>query len=153
MEGWGTMTLYEEQLNHFFVTVFNDILRLEESSLAKGSHKQLSVSEMHVIEAVCNSQEETNTMKALSDKLKITASSLTIAVKTLEQKGYLIRKKSETDKRKVYVTATETAKVANLEHAKFHRELVSSITKELNETEILSLTTALRTLHHFFIST
>jgi DNA-binding MarR family transcriptional regulator len=146
-----TMTLQEEQLNHFFVTVFNDILRLEETSLAKGPHKQLSVSEMHVIEAVCNNQEEANTMKELSEKLKITASSLTIAVKTLEQKGYLNREKSKTDKRKVYVKPTEIAKVANLEHAKFHKELVSSITKELNETEILSLTTALKTLHHFFV--
>ena len=146
------MTLHEEQLNHFFVTVFNDILRQEETSLAKGPHKQLSVSEMHVIEAVCNSQEETNTMKELSKKLMITASSLTISVKTLEQKGYLTRKKSETDKRKVYVTATEIAQAANREHAEFHVDLVSSITKELNETEVLSLTSALKTLHQFFIA-
>ncbi len=144
------MTLHQEQLNHFFVTVFNDILHLEEASLAKGPHKQLSVSEMHVIEAVCNNQEESNTMKELSKILRITASSLTIAVKKLEQKGYLIRKKSETDKRKVYVTATEIAKAANVEHAKYHKELVESITNKLNETEIESLIAALKTLHHFF---
>lgn len=146
------MTLQEEQLNHFFVTVFNDILRLEESSLAKGPHKQLSISEMHVIEAVCSKQGEANTMKELSEKLRITASSLTIAVKTLEQKGYLIREKSKMDKRKVYVTATELAKAANTVHGKYHKELVRSITKELNEDQILSLTSALKTLHQFFIT-
>lgn len=141
----------EEQLNHFFVTVFNDILRLEETSLAKGIHKQLSMSEMHVIEAVCNSQDqEANTMKELSSKLNITASSLTIAVKTLEQKGYLTRKKSESDKRKVYVSPTEIAKAANKDHAKYHEALVKSIMKELKEPEILALTTALETLHRFF---
>lgn len=145
------MTVIEERLNEFFVHVFNDILRLEETSLAKGAHKQLSVSEMHVIEAVCNSQqEESNTMKELSSKLRITASSLTIAVKTLEQKGYLLRKKSELDKRKVYVSATELAKAAYREHAKFHEALVCSISKELKEDELLTLTSALENLHHFF---
>lgn len=147
------MTKTEEQLNHFFVTVFNDIIRMEEASLAKGSHKQLSVSEMHVIEAVCHSQEEeANTMKELSSKLMITASSLTIAVKTLELKGYLIRKKSNADKRKVYVSATEVAKAANKEHARFHEALVKSIIKELKEPEISALTSALEILHGFFIT-
>lgn len=46
------MTQHEAQLNGFLVNVFNDILRLEEASIRKGPCKNLSVSEMHVLEAV-----------------------------------------------------------------------------------------------------
>ena len=46
------MSMYEEQLNTFLVNVFNNILRLEEASLAKGDFRNLSINELHVIEAV-----------------------------------------------------------------------------------------------------
>lgn len=145
------MNHYEAQLNEFFVTIFNDILRLEEGSLAKGKHKVLSVNEMHVIEAVYNSEkEDKNTMKELSERLSITASSLTIAVKTLEQKGYLVRNRAESDKRKVYVCTTEIAKDAYQEHYEFHEKLIGSVSDKLNEAEIAALTLALGTLHRFF---
>ncbi len=145
------MNVHEAQLNDFFVSIFNDILRLEEGSLAKGKHKVLSVNEMHVIEAVYNSErEDINTMKELSKRLMITASSLTIAVKTLEQKGYLIRNRAESDKRKVYVCTTEIAKDAYLEHLRFHENLIASVSEQLNEAEIAALTLALGTLHRFF---
>ncbi len=145
------MNAYEAQLNHFFVTIFNDILRLEEGSLAKGNHSILSVNEMHVIEAVYSSEtEEKNTMKELSERLMITASSLTIAVKTLEQKGYLIRNRAQSDKRKVYVCTTEIAKDAYQEHLAFHEKLIASVSEQLNEAEIAALTLALGTLHRFF---
>jgi DNA-binding MarR family transcriptional regulator len=145
------LNVYESQLNDFFVTIFNDILRLEEGSLAKGKHNILSVNEMHVIEAVYNSEsEDKNTMKELSERLLITASSLTIAVKTLEQKGYLIRNRAQTDKRRVYVCTTEIAKDAYQEHRAFHEKLIGNVSEQLNEAEIAALTLALGTLHRFF---
>ena len=146
------MTLQEEQLNYFLVHVFNHILRIEEESLSKGKYKDLSINEMHVIEAVCNCEkEQMNTMKELSKRLMITASSLTISVKCLEQKGYLIRTKAETDKRKVFVSSTQSGKDAYKEHAKFHHALVKSITGELKEEEMITLNLALGRLDEFFM--
>ena len=145
------MTPYEEQLNLFFVKVFNDILRLEEESMTKVEHKNLSLSEIHVIEAVCDSEGfEQNTMKELSKQLRITASSLTIAVKTLEQKGYLIRNKSDSDKRKVMVCSTPLARRVNEDHKAFHRKLIESVSHTLKDDELAALTTALETMHRFF---
>lgn len=147
------MNIYEQQLNDFFVDIFNDILRLEEESLAKGNFKNLSVNEIHVIEAVCDSEADgTNTMKLLSNKLMITASSLTIAVKTLEQKGYLIRKKDKDDKRKVIVISTDLGNEAYEHHKLFHKDLIASVSETLNEAEMAALTLALGTLHRFFIT-
>ncbi|MEG0306431.1 MAG: MarR family transcriptional regulator [Clostridium sp.] len=147
------MTIYEDQLNDFFINIFNDILRLEEESLAKGHFENLSVNEMHVIEAVCDGESNcSNTMKSLSNKLMITASSLTISVKTLEQKGYLTREKDTEDKRKVLVVSTKIAKDAYDHHKEFHRNLIASVSETLNEVELAALTLALGTLHRFFIT-
>ena len=48
----------EAQLNRFLVEVFHDVMRLEEQELLKGPFKNLSVSEMHVIEAACDGQDK-----------------------------------------------------------------------------------------------
>lgn len=147
------MNIYEEQLNYFFVNIFNDILRLEEESLAKGKFENLSVNEIHVIEAVHEGEKDkSNTMKELSSRLMITASSLTIAVKTLEQKGYLTRIKDKEDKRKVLVVCTDSALQAYEHHKLFHKNLIESVSKKLNEAELAALTLALGTLHRFFIT-
>ena len=145
------MSINEERLNTFLVNVFNNILRLEEASLAKGEHKNLSVNEMHVIEAVYESlQDGSNSMAEISNRLAVTASTLTTSVKTLEQKGYLIRTKLPSDKRKVMVTPTPLAEKAYISHKEFHNALVKSVSKELSEEEMSTLTQALSTLDHFF---
>lgn len=90
----------EAQLNRFLVEVFHDVMRLEEQELLKGPFKNLSVSEMHVIEAACDGQDKgSNSMAALAARLRVSAGTLTIAVKTLEQKGYLLRERSRSDRR------------------------------------------------------
>ncbi|MFR2590866.1 MAG: hypothetical protein ACLS9Y_10725 [Ruthenibacterium lactatiformans] len=58
------MTQHEAQLNGFLVNVFNDILRLEEASIRKGPCKNLSVSEMHVLEAVEKSSVDASAQRA-----------------------------------------------------------------------------------------
>ena len=73
------MTEAEKKINRFLVDVFNDVLRLEEENLARGPHKNLSVSEMHVLEAVDNAAEGV-TMRELAARLRVTASTLTVAL-------------------------------------------------------------------------
>ena len=47
------MTQQQQMLNRFLVDVFDDILRLEESSLRKHCPR-LSVTELHVLDAVAS---------------------------------------------------------------------------------------------------
>ncbi|MDF2474138.1 MAG: transcriptional regulator, MarR family [Anaerocolumna sp.] len=145
------MNRNEEQLNNFLVELFNDILRLEETSLAKGEFSNLSISEMHVIDAVYEGTVEGyNTMTEIANRLMITASTLTTSVKTLEKKGYLERTKLSSDKRKVIVIPTDLAKKAYESHQQFHKDMVQVITKELSSEELSTLAHVLRTLHKFF---
>ena len=100
------MTQHEAQLNGFLVNVFNDILRLEEASIRKGPCKNLSVSEMHVLEAVEKSSVDASGAAGMAEvaaHLSITSGTLSVAVKTLEQKGYLVRSRGSRDKRRVTV--------------------------------------------------
>lgn len=140
-----------EQLNRFLVEVFHDVLHLEEQALAKGPFKNLSVSEMHVIEAVCDGQrEKQNSMAALAGRLRVSAGTLTIAVKTLEQKGYLMRRRSKEDRRRVLVAATSLGQKAYEVHRQFHARMVASVEARLSPQELQTLAQALSTLHLFF---
>lgn len=147
------MTQHEAQLNGFLVNVFNDILRLEEASIRKGPCKNLSVSEMHVLEAVEKASASTPGgagMAEVAAQLSITSGTLSVAVKTLEQKGYLARARGSRDKRRVTVTLTQAARPALESHATFHEMLVARASARLSEAEIAALSTALASLHTFF---
>ena len=91
--------MQREKINTFLVNAFNTILQLEDRALSS-SHEfsNLSVSEFHVIEAViaCG---DSSSMSAISKRLGITVGSLTVAVKTLANKGYLKREKRLNDMR------------------------------------------------------
>lgn len=139
----------EREINRFLVEVFNDVLHLEEASLAHGPCKNLSVSELHVLEAVQNGGEEPS-MSELAARLRITASTLTIAVKTLEQKGYLIRRRGQQDRRRVTVHLTDRADAALSHHAEFHQHLVEGVCRELGPEQTRDLARALNSLHDFF---
>lgn len=145
------MSIYKAQLNTFLVEVFNDILRFEEANLSTLELNNLTISEIHVIDAIYEGmQDGTNTMAEIANRLMITASTLTTSVKTLEQKGYLVRTKGQSDKRRVMVTPTPQSEKPYQHHKQFHINLVNSVSQNLNEEEIASLTQALSKLHQFF---
>ncbi len=41
-----------EVLNHILVHLFNDIMKVEEKALAQGPFKELTITDMHTIEAI-----------------------------------------------------------------------------------------------------
>lgn len=150
------MTDTEAVLNEFLVTVFNDILRLEEMNLQGGPNKDLSVSEMHVLEAVENAAGESADgagMAEVAAKLAVTSGTLSVAVKTLEQKGYLVRRRACRDKRRVIVDLTEKAVPALRHHTAFHEALVARAAAHLSEQQTQALIAALTSLHEFFTET
>ncbi len=145
------ITEHEEKLNYFLVKVFNEILRIEEDCLQSGEFKDLSVREMHVIEAVCNAENERNNRASdIAEALYISAGTLTTAVALLEKKGCLQRRHDEQDRRIVRLYATGRGKKANEAHQEFHRKMVSDVMDNLTEEEIESLEKGLESLAVFF---
>ena len=114
------VTEAEQKINSFLVDVFNDVLRLEEDDLARGPYKNLSVSEMHVLEAV-DSAAGGETMRELAARLRVTASTL-----------------------------TEAARGALERHAAFHEKLVDRVSRRLTPAQMDQLADTLAALHGFF---
>lgn len=146
------MTAAQEQyLNQFFVHVFNKILALEEQALSRVGESDLSVKELHVLEAVSDMTErECNTMTAVAGELSIRVSSLTTAVNTLVRKGYLERGGVPGDRRVIRVWLTEKGERANELHSRFHARMVEGVAQRLSDMELEILTASLRQLDQFF---
>lgn len=142
------------ELNHFLVKVFNEILRIEEASLRKDQFKNLSVREMHVIEAICTANEKGTSNRAtdIANALRISAGTLTTTVTLLEKKGYLRRRQDEQDKRIIRLYATERGTSANQAHQSFHHEMVMNVMNTLDIEEIEVLIKGLKSLEMFFNS-
>ncbi|MBR4164068.1 MAG: transcriptional regulator [Solobacterium sp.] len=79
---------------------------------------------------ILEGQEEV-TQKELQDMLQIQAGSLSETILKLEKKGYIVRQKSEHDRRKKVVRITEEGKTANRKYRDTKDEIAfSALTKE-----------------------
>ena len=118
-----------ELVHHIIVDVFNDVLKLQEKFLqSKGINR--SISEVHALEAIGNAGKH-NRMPDIANKLDITLSTLSINIKRLIKKGYVVKEIDPDDRRIVHVLLTDSAYDILSIHHEFHEELVSSFFDEL----------------------
>lgn len=137
-----------DSLNSILVKLFNDILGIEQTALITEEFKDISVTDMHIIEAV--GIESPRTMSTISKSLGITMGTLTTGMNALVRKGYVVRNRSEKDRRIVYATLTEKGQAAYQHHRAFHDDMIKSIMKDLNEEEAALLTKTFERLENYF---
>lgn len=137
----------KEKFNAFFVKCFNNILKNEKEML-RGIDKTLSLTEIHVIEAIFNAKEN-NTSKNVAETLRVSPGTLTTSVNTLCHKGYVIKEKDPEDKRISRLSLTEKGLHANEVHARFHEAMIDSILKNSDEKEAEVLVSALEKIQGF----
>jgi DNA-binding MarR family transcriptional regulator len=75
---------------------------------------------------------------------------LTTEINGLVKKGYVIRNRSDKDRRIVYASLTPKGLTAFEHHKNFHTAMVNSIVKDLNEEEAAVLTKTFNRLEDFF---
>jgi DNA-binding MarR family transcriptional regulator len=119
----------KEVINELLVDVFNHILSIENDVLKKRGVK-LSMTEVHVLEAIRNS--EVPTMGSVAQRLRVTLGTLTTSVNVLVRKNYVYRYRDESDRRKVYLKLNESAIDVLKIHDQFHDEMIDSLFKDLN---------------------
>ncbi|MBO1263645.1 MarR family transcriptional regulator [Proteiniclasticum sp. SCR006] len=134
-------------LNELLVNLFHDILEIEEKSL-RDNGSDLTITEMHTIHAV--GDERPRTMTEISRDLNVTMGTLTTGVDKLIKKGYLVRKRTEEDKRVVLVELTDKGLGAKKMHDAFHQDMITSVIDTLNPEEESILIQALEKLIGFF---
>ena len=134
-------------VNELLVELFNDILSIEKESLKNGHFNDLSITEIHVIEAIGKREK---TMTEVANQLRVTMGTLTTSVNKLVKKEYVIRERTEEDRRYVYVSLTKKGKLAYRIHEAFHEKMVRELTLGLNEEDNVILIQSLQRLANFF---
>ena len=137
-----------ETINDVLVNLFNEIWKQEEEAIITEEFKDITNNDMHIIEAIGLSGK--STMSMVAKKLGITAGSLTTAVNSLVNKKYVVRKRSEEDRRVVFIGLTEKGTRAYEHHKEYHRQMTKAVLGKLDEEEIPILLKTLNGLSEFF---
>ena len=120
----------ERYFKSFLDHMFDHIMDLEERALHHVGADDLSVRELHVLDAVGER----------------------MAVNTLVRKGYLVRERENRDRRVIRVLLTEKGAEASRVHTQFYGRVVHRVCSRLNEEESQVLVQCLRQLDELFDS-
>lgn len=137
-------------LNEVLVKLFRDITTIEEKAIKTGEYKELSVNDMHVIEAI--DVHAPKNMTTVAKSLSVTTGTLTISVNGLVKKGYVERTRSEADRRVVLISLTSKGRRAFVQHQRFHRQMIDAVVEGLTPEEQVILEKALKNVNQFFRS-
>jgi DNA-binding MarR family transcriptional regulator len=136
-----------EQINLFLTGIFNRVLSIEEESLKDSHFSDLTIKEMHTIDAI----GEQNGSKAseIAQTLMVTISTVTTSLNHLEAKGYIRRVQSDEDRRVYHVVLTKKGNIIYRAHRHFHKKMVDRFVFNISQkdTEILKL--GLKNLYDF----
>ena len=135
------------EINSYLVTIFNEIMTIEEGALQSSTFKDISIKEMHTIEAI--GMYGVNTTTEVSKKLSVTVGTLTVSVNNLVKKGYVERIRNDDDRRVVKLGLTKKGRLLYRLHNKFHRDMVKETLEGLNKEEAEMLIKGLQNLHVF----
>ena len=142
------MRKIEDILNKLLVQLFNDILQIEEKSLKNTQFTDLSITEIHTIEAI--GLDRSRTMGEIAHDLRITVGTLTTAITKLIKKGYVERKRIEEDRRVVLVNLTSKGEEVYKVHQVFHEEMICAMLSNFSDEEEQVLSKSLEKLNTFF---
>lgn len=135
-------------LNVLLVNLFNNVMDMEAQAVITEEFKDITNNDMHIIEAI--GIEEPRRMSDIAKKLDVTMGTLTTNMNNLEDKGYIVRERSKNDKRVVLVNLTDKGRKAFYHHRDFHKHMIQSIVKDLDEDEMRVLIKCLQNLDEFF---
>lgn len=137
-------------LNDYFLHSALHLLTLEEQCLRRVCAKDLSIRELHVLEAVSSLRGSgKNTMAEIARYLHLSPASLTTAVNVLVKKGYVVRNYSPTDRRVIFVLLTNAGEEANRKYLDFIRGMIAELGQDLDEESADRLISSILTLNDY----
>lgn len=135
-------------LNRLLVKLFNQILAIEEQAIKISGKVALTMSEMHILEAI--GPHGPKSMSEIAAERVVTQGTVTTAINRLVRKGYVFRYTPEEDRRLVMVKLTDSGKAAYEAHEAFHANMIASILEGLTKEEEVTLIRAADKLNKFF---
>lgn len=138
----------DETLNEILVHLFQDLMDIEGRCLITEEFSDMTNNDMHIVEAI--GLGEAKRSSEVAKLMSVTTGTLTRAVDGLVEHGYVVRTRSDKDKRVVYLTLTERGKAAFDHHKRFHEEMVANVKANLSEEELAILIRSLNHLNEYF---
>lgn len=135
------------EVNAYLVRIFNEIMQIEEDSLRMSTFANVSIKEMHTIEAIGLVENPTST--EVANKLGVTVGTLSVSIQNLVKKGFVERVSSPEDRRVVKLKLTKQGRLLYRLHHKFHMEMVRQTLNGLELDEAQALMKGLRNLNQF----
>ncbi|MDF2594053.1 MAG: regulatory protein MarR [Clostridia bacterium] len=134
-------------INELLVELFNDILTIEKAALQNSKFSDLSITEMHVLEAIGLTSR---TMTDVASQIGVTVGTLTTSINRLVKKEYVIRNRCEDDRRFVEIELSHKGKLAYRIHESFHQTMVKAMIDKLSDEDNEVLINSLKKLTEFF---
>lgn len=145
------MDEFSLELDQLLISAYRSVLKIEELMIKSVEDQlELSISELHMLDAISRGGREGLTISDIAQRLEITPPSVTVAINKMVKKGYVDKKRSEKDGRMVHVVLTRQGKRINMAHRYFHEQMVRAVAKSLSEDEKMVMVTGIRNLDGFF---
>ena len=138
----------DKALNTLLVKLFRDIMKIDEEVLSSGEFTDITINDMHVIEAIGTGGPKPSSVVA--KKLSVTMGTLTKSIDRLTRNQYVLRERSDEDKRLVLLSLTEKGIKADAHHQKFHKEMIEAAMAQFDEQETKILLESLGGLADYF---
>ena len=138
----------DETLNEVLVHLFQDLMDIEGKCLITEEFSDMTNNDMHIVEAI--GLGEAKRSSDVARLMSVTTGTLTRAVDGLVEHGYVVRTRSDRDKRVIYLTLTERGKAAYEHHRRFHEEMIANAKANLSEEELGILVLSLKQLNDYF---
>lgn len=115
----------KEIISELLSNLLSDAISVEHQYFKGAGVKDLSMSEINIINAIA--KDENPTMSSIAERLCLTNGTITTSVKKLEKKLYVIRKEDHYDRRYKHVYLTTKGKDIFALHNAFQEEMVSQV--------------------------
>ena len=139
-----TLPVNFESLNGELVDVFNNVMWIEEAALKQSDFSDITLKDMHTIDAVSMYSEKSASQVAKI--VHLTPSAMTTAIDKLVDKGYIERRRSNKDRRVVRLGLTHKGRVVYRAHQGFHRDLTHNLLKDMAPQETVIVQRAIHNL-------
>lgn len=136
-----------QSINQALVEVYNGIVWIEENELKKSTFSDLTIKEMHAIDAI--TMYDHKTISQVADELHLTPGTMTAMADRLIYKGYVERIRDQHDRRVIRLKLTNKGRVLYRAHRAFHNMMVESFLKGMDDEELKVVKKALYNLKDF----
>lgn len=136
-----------QKINTALIKIYNGILWVEEKELCKSTFSDLTIKELHTVDAI--SMYDYQTVSQVAKKLHLTPGTMTSMTDRLIQKGYVERRRDADDRRVIRLYLTRKGRVLYRAHRAFHNMMVKGFLKDMNEQELKVVNKAICNLEDF----